>query len=355
MRDLLIIGAGISGLRAAVRAEALGLDYPVLEARDRVGGRAYGVISSDRVGFDLGPSWIWPEHQPRVRALVETLGLRTFDQFETQRLRYETQAGVQTLDFPRRYGDAKRLSGGPGALALALADQLPGNRIRLEAEVTSLTLDAGVRVTLAKGEVLEAKRVVLAVPPRLVTRWVIEPTLPDTLTRALNAWPTWMAAHAKIFLQYDTPFWRSETGSGSGVSQVGPLAEIVDHSDDEARLFALFGFYGWPAAVRTRRAESLEAETLDQLERLFGPKARNPIKIGYKDWSSDPFTAVAEDAPGPNGHPPYGERALRQPWFDGKLLFAGAEAAAEQGGLIEGALLAADTAMDQVEALAERS
>ena len=73
MLDLVIIGAGISGLRAATRAQALGLDYQIVEARDRVGGRAYA-----EAGLDLGPSWVWPAHQPRVRGLIEALGLRVF-------------------------------------------------------------------------------------------------------------------------------------------------------------------------------------------------------------------------------------------------------------------------------------
>ena len=38
MHDLVVIGAGISGLRVADLAVAGGLDVVVLEARDRVGG-----------------------------------------------------------------------------------------------------------------------------------------------------------------------------------------------------------------------------------------------------------------------------------------------------------------------------
>lgn len=344
MLDLVIIGAGISGLRAATRAQALGLDYQIVEARDRVGGRAYA-----EAGLDLGPSWVWPAHQPRVRALIEALGLRVFAQPERGALRYETPAGVQTLDFPKRYADAARLEGGPYELARRLAKALPPDRLALNAHVHEIALAGeGVEVRIANGQGIQARHVILAAPPPLIAGWSFSPLLPDTLKAALTRWPTWMAAHAKISLRYDAPFWREAGLSGSAVSQVGPLMEVVDHSDDEAGRFALFGFYGWPHGVRRRRAETLQAETLSQLERLFGAEAGRPVEIVFKDWASDPLTATPADSPGPREHPPYGEPALSQTWLEGRLAFAGAEASQGHGGLIEGALEAADAAMERL-------
>ena len=322
MLDLIIVGAGISGLRAAARAQACGLDYAVLEARDRVGGRAYA-----QAGLDLGPSWVWPAHQPRVRALIDALGLRDFPQPENGALRYETAAGIQTLDFPKRYADAARLEGGPFHLARAMAAQLPAERLILSAEVNAVSINDGVELGLVTGNTYRARQ---------------------TLSAALKRWPTWMAAHAKISLSYDAPFWREAGLSGSAVSQVGPLMEVVDHSDDEAGRFALFGFYGWPAGVRRRRSGTLQAETLAQLERLFGAQAAKPSEIVFKDWSADRLTATPADSPGPREHPPYGEPALSQIWFEGRLAFAGAEAARSHGGLIEGALEAADAAVERL-------
>lgn len=343
MLDLIIVGAGISGLRAAARAQALGLDYRVLEARDRVGGRAFG-----EDGLDLGPSWVWPAFQPRINALIETLSLRAFAQPESGALRYETAGGVQTIDFPERYADAVRIEGGPGALARHMAAILGAERIVLGAEVVALNVTGDAQVRLADGRTVTARHVIIAVPPRLVLTWSISPGVSDRLREALSRWPTWMAAHAKISLRYGAPFWREAGLSGSAVSQEGPLMEVVDHSDEAAGRFALFGFYGWPAGVRRRKAESLQAETIAQLERLFGPSAAVPDAIALKDWAQDRFTAVPEDSPGPREHPPYGELALREAWFDGRLVFAGAEAAAEHGGLIEGALLAADAAVERI-------
>jgi monoamine oxidase len=56
--DVLVIGAGIAGLRAAELLRERGLDVVVLEARDRVGGRIHSVQSSG-FAMDLGPTWLY--------------------------------------------------------------------------------------------------------------------------------------------------------------------------------------------------------------------------------------------------------------------------------------------------------
>ena len=52
--DVAIIGAGFSGIGAAARLRALGRTFTVLEARDRVGGRAHTTPD----GVDMGASWV---------------------------------------------------------------------------------------------------------------------------------------------------------------------------------------------------------------------------------------------------------------------------------------------------------
>ena len=56
--DLVIIGAGSAGLGAAKAAEWCGLDYVVLEASHRIGGRAYTETPAPGIHFDLGCHWI---------------------------------------------------------------------------------------------------------------------------------------------------------------------------------------------------------------------------------------------------------------------------------------------------------
>jgi monoamine oxidase len=56
--DVAIIGAGAAGLGAARALENSGLSVIVLEARDRVGGRAHTIQVAPDVTFDLGCGWL---------------------------------------------------------------------------------------------------------------------------------------------------------------------------------------------------------------------------------------------------------------------------------------------------------
>lgn len=79
--DVIIIGAGLSGLVCATRLVAGGARVRVLEARDRVGGRLLGRRIGDGV-FDLGGQW-WTRGQTRLAALSDELGVARVPQFRT--------------------------------------------------------------------------------------------------------------------------------------------------------------------------------------------------------------------------------------------------------------------------------
>ena len=80
--DTIIIGGGLSGIYAAFLLAEKKKSFVLLEARSRVGGR---ILSPEHQGFfaDLGPSWYWPMVNPKVSALIQTLGLKGYPQFET--------------------------------------------------------------------------------------------------------------------------------------------------------------------------------------------------------------------------------------------------------------------------------
>ena len=58
IHDVAIVGAGSAGIAAAKTARALGLDYVVLEASHRIGGRAYTEELAPGIAFDLGCHWM---------------------------------------------------------------------------------------------------------------------------------------------------------------------------------------------------------------------------------------------------------------------------------------------------------
>lgn len=83
--DVIVIGAGISGLSAAKLLKASGLDPVVLEARDRVGGRTFTVQNKEAKWVDLGGAYIGPT-QNRILRLAKEYGIKTYKVNEQENL-----------------------------------------------------------------------------------------------------------------------------------------------------------------------------------------------------------------------------------------------------------------------------
>lgn len=77
--DVIIVGAGISGLMTANLLQNQGYSTLVLEGRDRVGGRTF-----TKDGIDLGGQWVG-SCQQRVMALIKSLELEYFEQYDKGR------------------------------------------------------------------------------------------------------------------------------------------------------------------------------------------------------------------------------------------------------------------------------
>jgi phytoene dehydrogenase-like protein len=77
MHDIIVIGAGWSGVVAARDIAAAGHSVLVLEARDRIGGRAHTFTGHGlHVPIDLGCSWIHGELHPDInRTCTSTASL----------------------------------------------------------------------------------------------------------------------------------------------------------------------------------------------------------------------------------------------------------------------------------------
>jgi monoamine oxidase len=75
--DVVVVGAGLSGLSAARALGDAGASVVVLEARDRVGGRVLNQPIGDGDVIEAGGQWIGPG-QDRMYALAREAGIDTF-------------------------------------------------------------------------------------------------------------------------------------------------------------------------------------------------------------------------------------------------------------------------------------
>src|SRR5262245_36800198 len=76
MLDVVVIGAGAAGLAAARRFEQAGAAYRVVEAKDRIGGRAATDGSTLGAPVDLGCHWLHSPQQNPLTPLAERYGFR---------------------------------------------------------------------------------------------------------------------------------------------------------------------------------------------------------------------------------------------------------------------------------------
>ena len=142
MSDVIVVGAGLSGLAAARRLVALGHEVTVLEARERVGGRTEGMTLDDGTPLELGGQWIGEGHT-RMRELTAELGLTTFRTWNDEGQLLVHLGGKRTTVAPGK-GAVPRLS--PFALADLAQGLLRFSRLaaRTDLERPWLTPDAAV-------------------------------------------------------------------------------------------------------------------------------------------------------------------------------------------------------------------
>lgn len=77
--DVVVIGAGVAGLAAAQRLQALGHSVLVLEASHRIGGRAFTDRSTFSIPTDLGCVWLHQADRNPLSPIAQSLGFGLVD------------------------------------------------------------------------------------------------------------------------------------------------------------------------------------------------------------------------------------------------------------------------------------
>jgi len=95
--QVVIVGAGYSGIAAAKRLYEKNIDFIVLEARNRIGGRVLTHSIRPGLHVELGAQWIGPEHDHDLMyEWIREADFHTFDTFDHEFNIYEFE-GRQSL------------------------------------------------------------------------------------------------------------------------------------------------------------------------------------------------------------------------------------------------------------------
>ena len=353
---VVIVGGGLAGLYAGYLLKAQGIDFKILEAADRLGGRILGEPWSNEAGnrlnLDLGPTWFWP-HQTELMALLETLNIEIFEQYNQGDAFLEAEAHSVVERFPTSYRESLRVCGGMNRLIDRLAVGIADDAIHINCAVSAIRSTNAKWHISCKNSVKSdflADRVIIAAPPRvIVDKLDVTDDGLESVKKALARVPTWMAAQAKFVVAYKKPFWREQGLSGQAFSRCGPMVEIYDASATDNDGFALFGFIGVPARDRIEILhEDLKQACLSQLVKIFGKQAADFENCYLFDWAKNKFIASTADIIRQPEHPYIDLTPFRKCLKDNGLFFASSELATQDAGYLRGAIVAADNAVREM-------
>jgi monoamine oxidase len=341
--DVLIVGAGASGLYAAAILQQNGLNVAVLEARDRVGGR---LLSADVDGgrVDLGATWYW-SNEPLVSQLVADGALSSFPQHLDGDMMFQPdEKPVQRIQGNQLDSPSSRVALGMQSIPELLARQLSEGTIHLGTVVSSISRNNERLIVAANNGSWSAAHVILAVPPALAVAAIdLGPDLSDFVRGIARATPVWMGSTVKVVAVFDRPFWREQGLAGSAFSYTGPMRELHDMSGPDGTPAAIFGFCALPVGA----APPSEAEVIAQLVDLFGEQAGTPLNVFVMDWRAEEHTSPS-DVERLTDYQTYGHPEFQKPSLEGRLHWASTETSPIAPGHIEGALIAAERAANAV-------
>ena len=200
--QVVIIGAGLTGLTTAWYLQQQGITPIILEARNRVGGRIHTVYTQGQASVEMGATWFADKHQHLV-GLLQSLGLEYFEQQYSNLAIYDPGMGqpAQLFQVPTAEEASYRITGGTATLIECLLQALGPEHVHYNQAVKRLELhNSGVRVT-AGNTVFEADVVLSTLPPNLLVNTVqFTPALPGNVADVAQATHTCMGESIKAGL-----------------------------------------------------------------------------------------------------------------------------------------------------------
>jgi len=238
-----------------------------------------------------------------------------------------------------------RLVGGSQEIVLRIAEQL-GDRVRLDAPVSSIATDPSGLAIRAGNTEIRARRAIVTVPPPIRSRIEFAPELPAIHRQLAQRMP--MGWLVKATAVYPEPFWRDDGLSGEALNDDGPVTITFDNSPPSGVPGALVGFVGGSDArsfARLGKSERRRA-VLGSFQSLFGPRALAAEQYLERDWADEGWSGGGPVANFPTGGWTAAGPALREPV--GLVHWAGTETATRWSGYIDGAISSGERAAGEV-------
>ena len=338
--DLIIIGAGLTGLALAYFLRESGKSILILEGRKRVGGRIYTKRNANQAPQEMGATWLSNPHTSLINILQE-LGIEVFEQVISDQAIYEPTptSPPQLVQLPPNDNPSYRIANGTSTIIEKLQSYIADDNLHLNEKVISIQEhDDHISVQSEKAK-YKANIIVSTLPPYLLNQTIdIVPSLPSSTTQIMKQTHTWMGTSIKISLSYAEPFWRDKGLSGTIFSAAGPLTEFYDHSDIKDKNYAMMGFIN-DSYFSISKNERLQL-IMQQLNKYYGTHAQNYINYEEKIWCNDSMTSTPyKDHLLPhqnNGHAIY-----NQAYFNKRFYIAGAETSRTHAGYMDGAVSSA--------------
>ncbi len=346
--DVIVVGAGLSGLVAAYELVRAGHDVRVLEARNAPGGRAQTLRDpfDDGLIAETGPARIPPDHDLTL-GYIDHFGIET-SPFYTQDGEYLilSDQGVRSRETPSVFLSGGRdawlkIPAGTDALPMAFAEAL-GDRVRTGSPVTKVVRDeTGVVATYgpAAAEV-RGSHLICTVPLPVIDKIVFDPILSEAKRAAFEALS--YADVTRVYVQYGQRSWEGDGLNGWGLTFLGGYAEIWHptwNQEGPRGILMSYMFGDVARSVAAMDPGAIVPDFIDRYDVLF-PGSRAVAEHGtHFAWEHQPWIGAAFAS----YNPPFSEHPeLASP--EGPIHFAGEHASGHRGwmqGAFESGLRAA--------------
>ena len=348
-KEVIIIGAGMSGLVAGYELTRAGHDVIILEARDRVGGRVLTLREpfSDGHFAEAGAARIPPDHDLTL-GYADHFGLTLVPFYPQSNYFVNAANGNQTLipaidyindppwgGFPFDRKDFVKIRDGSDKLPQSFADYL-AEQIHLSTPVESIVQNVdGVIVRVSGGTEFTADRALCTVPLPVLNRIQFTPSLSDEKIEAISGGYNY-APSTRVFMQFANRFWESDGLNGWGNTD---WPEEIWHPtwdrEGPKGILMSYMYYGRAAELDQLIEEDRIQQVLNRLDSVF-PGVYDHLESGVshswalQEWSGGAWASPTGDQ----------DEALASHIgaAEGRIHFAG-EHASDNHGWMQGALV----------------